>query len=106
MPEESLLQLVDPDKDVDGFHSLNIARLVSNQIIDYDDGEDAGEGAGEDAGEGDGEGAEKLITLVESNYSRDKEISDIQKDIVHQHHAQKGFYPCSTQRNSNFVILL
>ena len=95
LPEESLLQLVDPDKDVDGFHSLNIARLVSNQIIDYDEegkGEgDDGKGNGVD--EGESVGNEKIITLVDHNYSysRDTEIGVIQKNIVQQHHAQKGF---------------
>ena len=90
LPEESLLQMVDPDKDVDGFHSINIARLVSRPVMDSSEISEIFEEYHGDRGNGDGDSSE-----VARECSDENKIQCIQKSIINTSRTERGFYPCT-----------
>ena len=86
LPEENLLQMVSPDKDVDGFHALNIARLVSRPVMTPDELEEQLE-------ENTSIGMDQYL----DNTSSDNItlVKKIQKKIVSYSRREKGFLPCT-----------
>ena len=56
--------MVDPDKDVDGFHSINIARLVSRPVMDSSEISEIFEEYHGDRGNGDGDSSEVIKSVV------------------------------------------
>ena len=89
LPEESLLQMVYPDKDVDGFHALNIARLVSRPVMDSEEIEEM-VSDNSDFGLGSIEGRD-------NNCDPDQIVSRVQKSIINTSKKQCGFTPCTPQ---------
>jgi len=96
LPEESLLQMVDPDKDVDGFHSINIARLVSRPVMDSSEISEIFEDRHEGRGEGDCDGTDNNVSLeVAKECNDENKIQCIQKSIINTSRTERGFYPCT-----------
>ena len=90
LPEDSLLQMVDPDNDVDGFHSINIARLVSRPVMDSSEISEIFEDRHGGRGEGDCDSSE-----VTKECSDENKIQCIQKSIINISRTERGFYPCT-----------